>query len=219
MTILVTGSTGLLGTAVVERLCALEVPRIRCFVRPNSDTSCLREIQSRYPPTQFQYVVGNLLSSKDACDATEGVNTVIHLAAEMRGLPPTVFANTVVASKNILEGIVRHRVRRVILASSICVYGLASRAHGTVVTEESKLEERPEARDIYTFSKVRQDQLFHEYRKTHSFELITLRPGIIYGGNSKSWPSRAGLRIGRLVLEIAGRNQLPLTHVTSCATA
>ena len=219
MTILMTGSTGFLGKAVVERLCVSGASPIRCLVRPNSDLSSLNEIQSRYPAAQIEYVVGNLLSAKQAYDATKGAEMVIHLAAETRGLPSTVFANTVVASKNLLEGVVRHRVRRVVLVSSLSVYGVASLPRGTVVTEETLLEENPEARDVYSFSKVRQDRLFQEYRTRHPFELVILRPGVLYGDGCKSWPSRAGLRLGAAVLEIAGRNQVPFTNVNSCAAA
>ncbi len=219
MNILVTGATGFLGTRVVEQLCASGATRVRCFVRPNSDTARLDELRSKYPSTRLQYVVGNLLSANDAIRATEGVDTVYHLAAEMRGLPSSVFANTVVASRNVLDGIARHKVRRVVLASSICVYGLATVPTRETVTEETALEAEPEKRDAYTFAKVRQELLFQQYRRDHSFQLVVLRPGVIYGEGGPMLFSRAGLRVGPFLIQIAGRNRLPLTYVSNCAAA
>ena len=219
VTILVTGSTGFLGSALVEQLCASGTSHVRCFIRPHSDTTKLQHLQSKYPSTTLEYVVGNLLSATDAMRATAEVDTVYHLAAEMRGPAPSVFANTVLASKNLLEGIAKHNVRRVVLASSICVYGLSALPRRAAVTEDAVLEKNPEKRDVYTFAKVKQEYLFQQYRKRSPFELVTLRPGVIYGEGANALPSRAGLRLGNWVLEIAGKSQLPLTYISNCAAA
>jgi len=219
MSILVTGASGFLGSHLVEHLCVLGAKQLRCFVRPSSGLAKLNELRDKYPSTHLQYIVGNLLSLTDACRAMEGIEVVYHLAAEMRGTAPTVFANTVVASRNILEAIVTHRVRRVVLVSSICVYGVAHLPRETVVTEDTEVETQPERREAYAFAKIRQEKLFQQYRCNHSFDLVILRPGVIYGEGRAELPSRAGLRLGPLVLQIAARNPLPLTYVRNCVTA
>jgi len=219
MTILVTGSTGFLGSQLVEHLCVSGATHVRCFVRPSSDLAKLNELRDKYPSTTLQYMVGNLLSPADAQRAMEGVELVYHLAAGTRGTAPTVFANTVVASRNVLEGVRMHRVRRAVLVSSICVYGVADLPRNTVITEATELEAKPERRDAYTFAKVRQEKLFQEYRRKHPFELVILRPGAIYGEGRIELPARAGLRVGRLVLQIGSRNRLPLTYMSNCVTA
>lgn len=219
MSILVTGASGFLGSHLVEHLCVSGAKHVRCFVRPSSDLAKLNELRDNYPSTHLQYIVGNLLSLPDAYRAMEGIEVVYHLAAEMRGTAPTVFANTVVASRNILDAMVKHGVRRVVLVSSICVYGVANLPRDTVVTEDTEVETQPERRDAYAFAKIQQEKLFRQYRRNHSFDLIILRPGVIYGEGRTELPSRAGLRLGPLVLQIAARNRLPLTYVKNCVTA
>src|SRR5713226_10202874 len=101
MSILVTGASGFLGGAVVERLCAHEVSRVRCFVRPRSDRSRLEQLQVEYPNCKLEYLTGNLTSPADCRRALQGVTTVFHLAAQMGGAPASVFLNTVIASRRL----------------------------------------------------------------------------------------------------------------------
>ena len=219
MSILVTGSTGFLGSRLVEHLCASGTSRVRCFTRPASVTTTLDELRDRYPSTSLDPCVGNLLSRDDASRATERIDTVYHLAAQMRGSAPAVFANTVVASRNLLEAVVRNGVRRVVLVSSVSVYWLAQVHRNALVTESQPLDPAPERRDNYTFAKVRQELLFEEYRRNHPFELVILRPGALYGEGRVGPPSRAGLRIGPVFLQIASHDWLPVTYIANCASA
>jgi len=219
MKALVTGASGFLGSRVVEQLCASGLRHIRCFVLPNSDISVLESLRDRYPATVIEYAIGNLLCLPDAIRATRGVDAVYHLAARMRGVAPSVFANTVVASRNLLDGIVCWRVRRVVLVGSIAVYDVAQLPRSIRIAEEVRMEASPEKRDPYCFAKVHQELLFQRYRQDHAFELVTLRSGIIYGEGGTAVPSRIGFFVGPLFVQIGDNNLLPLTYVENCASA
>jgi nucleoside-diphosphate-sugar epimerase len=219
MKILVTGSSGFLGSVLVERLLERGQKDIRCFVRPGSNMAKLDALKQKYPDGELEFFVGNLTSKKDAAEAVKGVKLVYHLAAAMKGDAADMFLNSVVASKYLLEAVVKRKTTKVVLCSSMGVYGVSDQPAGFVVNEHSPLEPRPEDRDVYSYSKWRQEQLFREYNKQHSFPLTILRPGVIYGPGGAPMSSRVGVNLFGLFLHLGRGNVLPLSYVTNCADA
>ena len=214
---LVTGVTGFLGRSVASLL-RQKSASVRSLVRRTGDVvSGDTVLDADF--SRLEIVHGNLLSPTDMDRAVEGVRVVYHLAAETRGLPATIFAGTVVGSKNLLQAIVRVRPKRVVLVSSISVYGLANAVPGIPVTEDCATEEQPEKRDVYTHSKIWQEQLFREYLSGSGIELTVLRPGFIYGPEQSQLPSRLGLSLGNVLLQVRHRTPLPITYVENCANA
>jgi nucleoside-diphosphate-sugar epimerase/glycosyltransferase involved in cell wall biosynthesis len=219
MTALVTGATGFLGAAVVERLLVRGVGRIRCLARPSSDTTRLETLASKYRDRRVDVVVGNLLSAADIRRALVDVETVYHLASGMRGAPAGIFMDTVVASKRLLDGIAGSQVRRLVLVSSLSVYGLADTPVDCLVDEETSLEPRPERRDPYSYAKLRQELLVQEHAARAGVELVILRPGTLYGPGGPAFSPRVGLALAGWLLQFGGNNVLPLSHVENCAEA
>jgi nucleoside-diphosphate-sugar epimerase len=107
----------------------------------------------------------------------------------------------------------------VVLVSSFGVYGVVPLGRGSRIDETTPLEDHPELRDVYSHSKLRQEQLFWEYQKKNGFELVVLRPGVIYGPGGGAFSSRVGLQIGPVFFHLGGCNLLPLSFVANCAEA
>lgn len=214
---LITGATGFLGRSVVALLLKTGVS-VRCLVRRPND---VYPASTAAPDADSnpEIVHGNLLSPTDMDRAVEGVRVVYHLAAESRGLPATIFAGTVLGSKNLLQAILERRPQRVVLVSSLNVYGLANADRKVPVAEDFPIEEHPEKRDVYTHAKVWQEQLFREYLAASGVELTVLRPGYIYGCGQRQLPSRMGLCLGNLLLQVRPKAPLPITYVKNCADA
>jgi len=220
MTVLVTGSNGFLGAALVERLLAHGEGSVRCMVRAGSDRSRLEAVAERQPSAAMVVQTGSLASPEDAAEAIADATVVYHLAAALRGSPADMFLNTVVTSKNLLEAVVRcAEPPKVVLVSSFGVYGVAELRRGQVVDEQTRLEPHPERRDLYSHAKLRQEQLFWDYRDQHPYPLVVLRPGVIYGPGGTALSNRIGLGLPGIYLELGGRNPLPLSYVDSCAEA
>ncbi len=220
MKILVTGASGFLGRAVVEKLVAQGNLDVRCFVRPNSNVSGLDEICNRYPHARLDFVIGNLASQNDARRAVQGVDTIYHLAAGMRGHAATIFVNTVVASKCLLEAM-QDGKRRVVLTSSLGVYGTSFLESDHLIGEDTELDPHPEKRNVYFHAKIWQEQLFRDQAAKGKVDLVILRPGVLYGSANPNlgFPSRIGVLIGSVLLVLGDGNTLPLSHVTNCAEA
>ncbi len=220
MTALVTGAGGFLGTAVVRRLLERGQSELRCMVRPGAKRTELQAIARAYPGVTLEVTEGDLLAEADVDRAVSGVEVVYHLAAGMRGSPADLFLNTVVGSKKLLEAMTAQpSFRRVVLVSSFSVYGTAALSRNSEITEATPLESHPEKRDPYAHSKLRQELLFREYRQRRGFELVTMRPGVIYGPGGAEFSTRVGLRLPGFFLHCGTRNPLPLTYIDNCADA
>jgi nucleoside-diphosphate-sugar epimerase len=219
MKILVTGAGGFLGQHVVERLAGHGYTDIRCFLRTRGKTARLDSAAAQFPTAKLEYVYGNLNSRADCARAVDGVELVFHLAAAMKGGAADMFLNSVVSARNLLEAIGDRKPMRIVLVSSFGVYGVAGLGRGALVDESTPLEPNPEKRDVYSYTKLRQEQLFHEYQKKLGFELVVLRPGVIYGPGGGHFSGRVGINIFGLFLHLGGSNLLPLTYVENCAEA
>ncbi len=219
MKLLVTGAAGFLGAAVVERLLAHGYTDIRCNVRRRSDIPVLERLTRRHPNANLEYCVGNLKYRCDAARAVDGVQLIFHLAAGKTGTAADLFLDSVVASRNVLEAIAGQKPMRIVLVSSFGVYGTAELGCGAYITEQTALETHPEWRDHYSHAKLRQEQLFWKLQKNVGFELVVLRPGVIYGPGGGHFSNRVGLKIGKWQLNLGGTNVLPLTYVENCAEA
>ncbi len=154
----------------------------------------------------------------------EDVSLVFHLAAGLKGSAAEMFADSAGVSRNLLETLETRdaslvRQTRFVLVSSFGVYGVAALPRGVRVDEQTPLESHPELRDIYSHSKLRQEQLFWEHQQKAGFELVVLRPGVIYGPGGGAFSARVGLQIGPLFFHLGGSNLLPLSFVVNCAEA
>ncbi len=219
MLVLVTGGAGFLGSSLLERLIARGQRDIRCLVRPSTDLARLEAIRRRYPDAHIECVTGDLADRASAQVAVHGVEAVYHLAAGMKGGYADIVLNTVVASRNLLDAVVAEGVPKVILTSSFSVYGVAGLPRGAVVDENTPLEPHPEKRDPYSFGKLWQERLFHDYQRRAGFQLVVLRPGVIYGPGGGGLSPRIGLRFPWFFLHCGGKNLLPLSYVDNCADA
>jgi nucleoside-diphosphate-sugar epimerase/peptidoglycan/xylan/chitin deacetylase (PgdA/CDA1 family) len=219
MRILVTGAAGFLGRALIERLLAHSYNDIRCNVRRRTDIPRLEALSEQHSNTKLEYCVGNLRYREDAARAVEDVELIFHLAAGKKGTAADLFLDSVVASRNLLDAVADRKPMRIVLVSSFSVYGVAGLGRGAKVNEQTVLESHPEWRDHYSYSKLRQEQLFWEYQQRNSFELVVLRPGVIYGPDGGHFSTRVGLTIGKWQWHFGGGNLLPLSYVDNCAEA
>lgn len=220
--ILVTGSNGFLGSAVVRRLASTSDGAIRCLVRLGSSTS---RIDNLIDSGRVELFRGTLNSPSDCRAAIDGVDTIYHLAAGMGGgAMADVWLTTVVATDNLLTAIAERAVDGVPLArfvhcSSFSVYGVAALPPGAVVDESTPLETDRRSADDYSHAKLRQEELVRQGATEQGFELVVVRPGVVYGPGGGGLSRRIGIRQGGFMVALGGGNILPLSFVDNCAEA
>lgn len=220
LNICVTGATGFLGRRLISTLVSDEAPlNIRCLVRPTSDTAELLSQVSSNSDARIEIARGDLSDQAFLDAQLEEIDVVFHLAAALGGSTSTMFLNTVVPTRRLIQAAITNQVQRFVLVSSLGVYGTADLRRGAVLDETTPIDAHPELRDPYSFSKVRQEQVAWQAREQFGLPLVVVRPGVIYGPGRSPITSRVGLPVGPLLIRMGGRHQLPYTFVDNCADA
>lgn len=164
--IVVTGAGGFIGGRVVEAI--LQNPSLGDVVPLVRRWSTVARI-GRYP---VEAVQADLLDAGRLREAVRGADVVVHCAVGNRRA-------TVEGTRNLLEVARAAGVRRFVHISTIDVYG---RAEGVVD------EDHPHARTgrEYGDSKIEAEELCMA-AATRDFEVVILRPTIVYGPFSDLW--------------------------------
>ncbi len=220
--VLITGSSGFIGSRVVKLLLDRGFRELRCLVRPSSNITALRNSLAGYDEANVNIIEGNLLSRDDCERAARDAAVIYHLAAG-RGVKsyPDAYLNSVVTTRNLLDVAVRNRgLKRFVSISSLSVYSNGNIGRRGLLDETCEEEIRPALRgDAYTFAKVGQDRLIREYEKRYGIPVVLLRPGVVYGPGNKGIHGRIGIGTFGLFLHLGGSNIIPLSYVDNCADA
>lgn len=171
MVVLVTGGSGFIGSHLVDELLA-SGHDVRVFDKAEINNG------------KVELFKGDLLSRDDVSSALEDVDTVYHLGAvadvNVAATDPQLcLLVNELGTLNLLSGCTGHEVERLILASSVWVYGRATET----VTEETPV---PPPNDLYTKTKIGQEHLVHSWSKIHGLPYTILRYDIPYGPRMRS---------------------------------
>jgi UDP-glucose 4-epimerase len=145
MKILVTGSSGQLGSAIADAL-ASQHEVIGLDRVPGPRTTILGDIADRAAVERAMDTVGAV------------IHTASLHAPHVGTVPNERFRKTnITGTRNLLESAVKHRVRRFIYSSTTSVYGHAMESpdHAVWVTEDLE----PQPRDIYDATKLAAEEL------------------------------------------------------------
>jgi nucleoside-diphosphate-sugar epimerase len=179
--ILVTGATGFVGKALVQRLMAANVyPQIAVAVR--------RAGARQWPANVLPLVTGDLLPNSDWSDALEGISVVVHCAARVHVMTDTA-ANpldefrrvNVQGTSNLARQAAAAGVQRFIFISSIKVNGEA-----TKLGVPFSADDIPSPMDPYGLSKMEAEQELREIAAKTDLEVVIIRPPLVYGPGVKA---------------------------------
>lgn len=219
--ILITGSNGFVGSRVVETLLGYGFNNLRCFVRPSSNLTRLKQIIAQSPNVEVEVFIGSLLSSEDCRKAAKDASIIIHLAAGIGKSFPDCFMNSVISTKNLLDAVpLGIGFKRFLNVSSFAVYSNQKLKRGALLDESCEVDKHPEQRnEAYAYGKLKQDELLHEYHHKNHIPYAIVRPGVVFGPGNPSISPRVGIDTFGFFLHLGGNNLIPLTYVDNCAEA
>ena len=211
--ILVTGSTGFLGSRLVELLIQKGY-KVRALARKLSNIENLKSLQA-------EIYFGDVADVKSLKPAFEGVDIVVHAAADTKGNEEEGKISSIQGTKNVIDLCRQYRIKKLVYISSCSVYGVSDYREGEIVTEESSLERYPERRGAYSNAKYQADRIVSEVIEKGDFPIVCLRPGTIFGPGGEIFTPMIGFALGQKVFAIIGNGNfvLPLVYIDNLVAA
>ena len=179
MSILITGSTGFVGAALIKRLIKDRF----------SVSAAVRNASTNVFNSDVNLIgIGHLTSSLDWSYALRGVNTIVHLAARAHilndkskdPLADYRYIN-VDCSLNLARQAARVGVKRFIYVSSIKVNG-----EFTILGKPFTAQDIPMPQDFYGISKYEAELGLRVIAEEFGMELVIIRPPLVYGPGVKA---------------------------------
>ncbi len=201
-TVLVTGASGFVGSALAERLLADGVG-VRALVR---DTARGRALAAR----GAELVVGDLTDREALRRAVQGCAVVFSVGAALHGSAAWQYAVNVMGVRALAEAAQRASVARMVHVSSIAVYGYE---RSGIITEA--MPPRPGS-DHYARSKALGERAALAANGAPGLEVTIIRPGMIYGPRSGTWTGRAFQLVRRPPAPLPGRGNTycPVVYIS-----
>jgi nucleoside-diphosphate-sugar epimerase len=209
---LVTGATGAIGPALIHALCG-NGWRVKAVARNAPLPGLL--------PENVEFIAGDVAQPQFMDSIMDGVTVVFHLAAKLHSFnPPANLSDeyertNVAGARCVLESAKRNAVKRMILFSSINVYGPCP---GIIPNEDSE----PRPIGIYALTKLRAEKLVLEAKRSDGDSMgVVLRLAAVYGPRLKGNYRRLikALDRRRFIQIGPGDNRRALIHENDLACA
>jgi len=193
--ILITGASGLVGSAVARKLVAEGFP-VRALVRTGSPRFHLQDLN-------LEFVGGDIRDAESVRRAMAGVRYVFHVAADYRLWardPSEIFAANVEGTRIVMREAQRAGVERIVYTSSVAT--LALRADGSPADESVPLSVE-EGIGPYKRSKIAAERLVEAMIADEALPAVIVNPSTPIGPRDvKPTPT------GRIIVE-AARGRIP----------
>ncbi len=174
--VLVTGATGFLGGALVHRL-AQDGTQVKALARRPQKAGYIKDLPN------VTIVEGDITDAEHMKAVTQDCSIVFHVAAALGGKFEKQRHINVDGTRNVMLAAAEAEVERVVVVSSIAVYGYN---YDGDITEDR--EQKPE-RSFYNITKSQAEGVVREIGAQYNVPYTLIRPAMIYGPRSNAWTS------------------------------
>jgi dihydroflavonol-4-reductase len=182
--VLVTGATGFIG-AHVARVLLDSGATLRLLRRPDSPIGLIEHLPA-------EHVIGDILEPATLAAAFDGVEAVVHCAAQMRGRGTMAarLESHVLGTRNILTAASAASVRRFVYVSSVASLGTPRQAPAESDAVVRPLDETHEWRDPpsvwpYGYAKHQAEQLVR-HSAGEGLEAVIVNPSLVIGPGDRN---------------------------------
>jgi UDP-glucose 4-epimerase len=184
MKFLVTGATGFIGERVVANLVARGIPVVA------TDIGDAPEAAAKVPGA---HLVAMDVSDERAVSAVfeqhPDITHCIHLAylmsAEVEANPAQGVKVNVLGMVHLFEAALRHKLKRVVYASSETYYGASQAPYGDRPVHEEDFTSPAQHFFTYGMMKVLNEFMAGKFAAKHGLSLVSVRPPVVFGHGRK----------------------------------
>jgi len=201
MRCMITGASGFIGNALVERLCEESGVELTLITRS----------EKKAFPENMKHLQLSITPETDWSEALSSADVVVHLAARAHVLkddaadPLAVFRRENTASTlNLAEQSAKVGVKRFLFMSSIGVNGMQN-------SRPFRHDDQPAPTEPYAISKQESELGLKAIADRTGMELVIIRPPLVYGRNAPG-------NFARLISLVRKRLPLPLASVRNRRT-
>jgi UDP-glucose 4-epimerase len=184
MKFLVTGGTGFIGAAVVRNLLARGVPVV--VGEANIDPDVLSKLKGA-EAAPLDVADANSIAEVFVKhpDITHCVHLAYLMSAEVEANPALGVNVNLLGMVNMFEAAARHRLARLVFASSETVYGPSQSVYGDRPVVEEDYCAPPSHFYTYGVMKLLNEFMAQKYVAKHGVSLAATRPAVVYGHGRK----------------------------------
>ena len=184
MKFLITGGTGFIGACVVRNLLARGIAVV--IGEAKADETVATALKGADVMTMD---VSDDRAVAAVFDKHRDITHCIHLAylmsAEVEANPPLGVKVNVLGMVNLFEAAVRHKLARVVFASSETVYGASQNVYGNRPVTEDDFCSPADHFFTYGMMKVLNEFMGQKYVLKHGISLACVRPPVVFGHGRK----------------------------------
>ena len=230
MTILITGSTGLVGEKLVTHLIKMGAignknQKIRLLIRKRNGSEERKKFIQRVREERIDIYWGDLGKTRDILEfmsVSDPENSIlIHIAAIFNFYEPykSLYDTNVIGTHRILHGFHLKRIKKMIFLSSIAVYGSLDGLPESGVTEDYSLDLQQSK--SYELTKSLSEKAVSEFQLNNpERSIVILRPSGIIGGKGTTTDLFARMFFkSYLLIPGDGSERLSLVDVNDVARA